>query len=400
MACHYRFLFALALFAGAASAQNTALTLSNLTFSGATNSAGQISASGTVTISALAAAPVPFTETGTSQIPCGGTVSLSQTLTFNGTDSLTLSESFPPNCTSGNFTINTTFTVTGGAGAYSGRSGSGTLTFMIQSNQVNGAGPFMGTGSGSGTLSPQMPGVAPSGIVPVYSTVPTIQPGEWVSIYGTGFAPSTFTWNGNFPTSLGGTTVTIDGKPAYLWFVSPTQINLQAPADATTGSVPVVVTTATGSFTSSVTLAPLAPSFSLLDGTHVTGIILRSDGSGAYGGGTWDILGPTGNSLGYPTVAAKAGDSVVLFAVGLGPTNPPVPPGEVYTSAAPTVSPVSVLIDNVSVTPAFAGLSSAGLYQINLTVPAGLGTGDLAVQASVGGVSTQTGVVLSLNAQL
>jgi uncharacterized protein (TIGR03437 family) len=139
-----------------------------------------------------------------------------------------------------------------------------------------------------------------------------------------------------------------------------------------------------------------APPFSLLDSKHVTGIILRSNGSGAYGGGTYDIIGPTGSSLGYTTVAAKAGDSVVRFAVGLGPTNPAVPAGNAYSSAAPTTNPVNVLINNVSVTPAFAGLSGAGLYQINLTVPAGLGTGDVLLLAMVGGEQTQTGVFVSL----
>jgi hypothetical protein len=40
----------------------------------------------------------------------------------------------------------------------------------------------------------------------------------------------------------------------------------------------------------------------VLDTTHVAGVILRSNGKGAYGGGAYDIIGPTGSSLGYPTV--------------------------------------------------------------------------------------------------
>ena len=60
---------------------------------------------------------------------------------------------------------------------------------------------------------------------------------------------------------------------------------------------------------STVTLAQFGPCFSLLDGKHVAGIILRSDGSGADGGGAYDIIGPTGSALGYKTVAAKAGDA-------------------------------------------------------------------------------------------
>jgi uncharacterized protein (TIGR03437 family) len=133
----------------------------------------------------------------------------------------------------------------------------------------------------------------------------------------------------------------------------------------------------------------------LSDAKHVLGIILRN-GSGAYGGGTYDIIGPTGTSLGLATVAAKAGDSVVLFGVGFGPTNPMVPAGQVYSGAAATTNPVKLLINNVSVTPSFAGLSEAGLYQINVTIPSGLGTGDVSLEGTVGGVQTPSGVVISL----
>ena len=141
---------------------------------------------------------------------------------------------------------------------------------------------------------------------------------------------------GNFSTSLGGTSVTVDSKPAYLTFVSPRQIDLQVPNDA------------------------------------------------------------TGNSLGYPTIAAKAGDTVELFATGFGPTNPAVPAGQVFSGAAPTTNPVTILINQVGVTPSFAGLSGAGLCQINVIIPAGLGTGDVSLQATVGGATTPSGVVISL----
>ncbi len=243
---------------------------------------------------------------------------------------------------------------------------------------------------------PQPPSIYPGAVVPLNSTTATIEPGEWVSIFGTNLASSTTTWTGNFPTSLGGASVTINGKAAYLAFVSFSQINVQAPDDTTTGTVPVVVTTDAGSATSMVTLAPFGPSFFLLDTKHVAGIILRSDGSGAYGGGSYDILGPTGTSLGYPTVAAKAGDVVELFGTGLGPTNPTVPAGQAFSRAAPTTNAVTLHINSVSVAQTFAGLSGAGLDQINLTVPEGLGTGDAPLQAFVGGVQTPSGVVISL----
>jgi uncharacterized protein (TIGR03437 family) len=239
--------------------------------------------------------------------------------------------------------------------------------------------------------------ITSGGIVPIYSSSNTIQPGSWVSIYGANLANTTATWNGDFPTSLAGTSVTINNKPAYLWFVSPGQVNLQAPDDTPAGTVNVTVTSPSGTATSTVTLALLSPSFSLLDGKHVAGIILRTDGSGAYGGGAYDILGPTGTSLGYKTVAAKAGDTIELFGVGFGPTNPTVPSGKPYSGAAPTTIPVSLSIAGNTVLPAFSGITSAGLYQINVVqLPAGLGPGDMPLVATVAGVQTQTGVVISL----
>lgn len=247
-----------------------------------------------------------------------------------------------------------------------------------------------------GPVSQQGPSISHGGIVPIYSTASVIQSGEWVSIYGSNLASGITLWNGDFPVSLGGTSVSINGKAAYIWVVSPGQINLQSPDDTATGTVPVVVTTAAGSAASTVTLDRFAPSLSLLDAQHVTGIILRSNGSGSNGGGSYDILGPTGSSLGYPTVAAKAGDSIVLFGVGFGPTNPTVTSGVVFSSAASTTNPVQLVIGGKTVTPSFAGLSSAGLYQINVTIPAGLGTDDESLTASVAGVQTQPGVVISL----
>jgi uncharacterized protein (TIGR03437 family) len=244
------------------------------------------------------------------------------------------------------------------------------------------------------------PSITSGGIVAVDSTVTTIQPGEFVSIYGTNLGPaSPATWTGVFVTSLGGTSVTIDGNPAYLTYAGPTQINLQAPNDSNTTnrSVNVAVTTGGGTTTSTVTLAQFAPSFLLFpDDKHVTGIIVRTDGSGSQGGGTYDLLGPTGNSLGFPTVAAKAGDVIQLYANGLGPTSPPVPAGQAFASNAPTTSKVSLLINNMSVLPIFAGIDTSLLYQINVTIPAGLGTGDVPLIATVGSQQTQSGVVISL----
>jgi uncharacterized protein (TIGR03437 family) len=240
------------------------------------------------------------------------------------------------------------------------------------------------------------PTISPGGIVPVDSTIGIIQPGEWITIYGTNLASGTAVWNGDFPQSLGGTSVEINGRPAYLQYVSPTQLNVQAPDDSSTGAVSVVVKTGAGSTSASVVLNPYAPSFNLLDSTHVSAIILRSNGLGAFGNGSYDILGPTGTCLGFRTAGAMPGDTVLIYGVGFGPTTPAVLAGKPFVGAAPLNNALTLYINNVPVQPSFVGLSSAGLYQINLVVPNGLGQGDVPIQAIIGGLPTQKNIMFSL----
>jgi uncharacterized protein (TIGR03437 family) len=240
------------------------------------------------------------------------------------------------------------------------------------------------------------PSIQTNGVVPLYGTNPVIQPGEWISIYGGNLAATTANWNGDFPILLGGTSVKINGKAAYLLFVSPGQINLQAPDDTARGTVPVEVTTAAGTATTTVTLSTYAPSFELSDTVHVAGIILRPRNNGFYGGGAYDILGSANATGSIRTVPAVPGDTVELYGVGFGPTLPHVPAGQAFSGSAPINSPFGLYINNVPVTPSFVGISAAGVYQINLVVPDGLGQGDVPITAGVGGLQSQAGVLFPL----
>jgi len=106
------------------------------------------------------------------------------------------------------------------------------------------------------TGPPSIAGIQTAGNFGAFSSA---APGSWIEIYGSNLASGTALWNGGFPMSLGGTSVTVDGKRAFLWYVSPTQINLQAPDDAATGPVSVAVTTGSGTAASTVTLAGKRP---------------------------------------------------------------------------------------------------------------------------------------------
>jgi len=243
------------------------------------------------------------------------------------------------------------------------------------------------------TPSKGAPAISSGGVVPIFSSATTIQPGSWVSIYGTSFATATTTWNGDFPQLLGGVSVTIDSKPAYLWFVSATQINAQAPDDAATGSVPVTVTTASGTATSSVTLGAYGPSFSLLNSKYPAAIVLTPGSAGNSGGG-YDIIGPVG-AFSYPTRPVKAGETVILYGVGFGPTNPAVPSGQIVISPAASVKLPAITIGGVTANVTYGGIVEAGLFQFNVVVPAA-GSGDQLLQATVGGVTAPGNVYLTL----
>jgi uncharacterized protein (TIGR03437 family) len=63
------------------------------------------------------------------------------------------------------------------------------------------------------------------------------------------------------------------GCEESLWFVSPTQINFQAPDDTATGGMNVVVTTPVGSIAATITLGQSGPSFSLYNGKYAAAIV-------------------------------------------------------------------------------------------------------------------------------
>jgi uncharacterized protein (TIGR03437 family) len=236
------------------------------------------------------------------------------------------------------------------------------------------------------------PTISSHGITPLFSSSNTVQPSSWISIYGMNLAGPTNLWNGNFPASLGGVSVTIDSKPAYLRYVSPTQINLQVPDDVTTGPVTVVVKTLGGSASSTVTLGPESPSFSLFNSKYPAAIV-ATPGAGNSGAG-YDYIGPSG-AFAFTSRPVKAGETLILFGVGFGPTAPAVPSGQAFSGAAPCVTLPRITIGGTAAQVQFAGIVEAGLYQFNVVVP-NVGSGDQLLQASIGGQTTPAGIYLTL----
>jgi uncharacterized protein (TIGR03437 family) len=228
---------------------------------------------------------------------------------------------------------------------------------------------------------PTTPAIA--SVVNGASFQPAIAAGSWVAIMGTHLANTTRTWQasdftGNdLPTSLSGVSVTIDGEPAFVEYISPTQINVQAPSDSAVGSVNVVVNNnGMLSAPAQAQLQAFAPAF-FLSGTNVAASLLPN-----Y----------TPVSITSP---ALPGDLVVLWGTGFGPTTPSAPAG-VEVSGAPATAPPTVAVGGMSVLVVSSVLTtgSAGLYQITIQLPANVPTGTVAIQASIGGAQTQAGATI------
>lgn len=240
------------------------------------------------------------------------------------------------------------------------------------------------------TVQSAPPAPAVTAVVNAASFQPGIAAAAWVAIGGSNLSQIIYSWQGSdfvnsaLPTSLGGVSVTINGIPAYVSYISPTQINVLAPDDATTGQVQVQVTVAGQSSAFTAQKSAFAPTMFTFGGTYVAAQHLD-----------YSLIGKPGLLQGATTTPAQPGETIILYGTGFGPTNPPVPTGQLVSTAEPLANTVQFTIGGTAVTPSFSGLTNSGLYQFNLTVP-NLPNGDAAVGATIGGVSTPTGVLVTV----
>jgi uncharacterized protein (TIGR03437 family) len=200
----------------------------------------------------------------------------------------------------------------------------------------------------------------------------TLAPGGIVAVFGDGFATGSPVGAQALPlaTELGGARVLVNDRAAPVYYVSPNQINFQLPYDTAPGDA--VVRVERGGVRGnpvSINVGRAAPRILRLNvGDH--GIIVNGDGSFA--------IPPTAGLSSRP---AKAGETVVMYALGLGATNPAVASGVGAPANPLGVASAGYRVlfgtpgpfgGGVQVTPLYAGLTPnfVGLYQINVTIPA------------------------------
>jgi uncharacterized protein (TIGR03437 family) len=170
------------------------------------------------------------------------------------------------------------------------------------------------------------------------------------------------------PTTLGGVSATINGVAAPLFYVSPSQVNLQIPYDAPLGGQLLKIASNGQTSIFSVGIAPAAPG-------------IFSD----------PLLGLT-----VPFSTGKRGATLTLFITGDGPVSPPLvsgatPPASTPVSQLPASQlPVTMAIGGVNAPILFHGIPNGevGVTQINFTVPATAPLGVQPVVVTVGSVAS------------
>lgn len=227
--------------------------------------------------------------------------------------------------------------------------------------------------------------------------------GSWLEIRGSGFivdstktrvwAPKDFSGD-NAPTSMDTVSVYINGALGYMYYLSPTQINVQAPKDSSVG--PTVIAVSTCAATSApyrmekAFVAPglLAPPAFFVDGRQY---LVAQFADGTYVGNP-DMI------PGLKFRQARPGDKIVVYGVGFGevttiPTGAApgvaIPPGVVVRDANSINAPIDFRISTTPVaTFDYKGLAPGyiGLYQLNIVVPNVLNSGDLLVTATINGI--------------
>jgi uncharacterized protein (TIGR03437 family) len=186
-------------------------------------------------------------------------------------------------------------------------------------------------------------------------TASPFAPGSLISITGTNLASGTaFANSPPLPNSLNGTSVLVAGMPAPLSAVSPQEIDAILPSNLTANTTQQVLIVRGDSFSipQAISVAPAQPA------------IFVMGAQAAVVDAQFRLLGPQN--------PAKPGDTIIVFAAGLGSTNPSVDAGSTAPSTvlAVAANPVSATVGGESAQVSYAGLAPGlvGIYQINLVI--------------------------------
>lgn len=321
------------------------------------------------------------------------------------------------------------FTVASGA-ATLGASGATMVTTMETATETDGSASVVVTfGAATGAvvieavvgglrpvrfnLTSLGPAITPGGVEGLAgsaSPVRALSPNALIVIRGVNFAPPgvnrqvalTDYVDGRVPTRLAGACVLVGEKPAAMLGVTPTEIRAQAPdpGDTATAGVQVLVNCGApaeaGSNVEILPVQPAAPEFLYwkagADGVNPIRAVHALTGA---------AIGPDNLLPNITTTPALAGDVVILFALGLGATDPAFDTGVLPDRAASVTGAVALSLGELELAPEeilYVGVAvgQLGLYQVAVRIPENAPEGNLPVVLRVGAFASPPGAYLAV----
>ncbi|HEX5227211.1 MAG TPA: SBBP repeat-containing protein [Bryobacteraceae bacterium] len=213
-----------------------------------------------------------------------------------------------------------------------------------------------------------------------------VVPGGWFFVLGSDLSEVSRIWGGSdfdsagdLPTDLNGVEVWVNGAPTPLYFISPTQVNAQAPSNVNGTMTVQVFRLGVGSNILTVPVAQIAPS-----------VYYYTVGSKSYAAALFQDYSLMGDPAVTPgTHKAKPGDIIQLYAAGLGPTS-----SGAVGSAVP-ITGVSVKIGGMDAPVLAADLVAPGQFQVNFTVPQ-IADGEYPITVSISGKTSPDNVLFEV----
>jgi uncharacterized protein (TIGR03437 family) len=261
--------------------------------------------------------------------------------------------------------------------------------------------------TGLGTCSS---GTNPGGSQPIITGVvsasafggfASVTPGGWIEIYGSNLSPDVRGWAGtdfqgnDAPTKLDGVSVSIDGQPAFVDFVSPNQVDVLLPSNIPTGPLQLTLTNGaatSGPFTVNVNSTEpglLAPG-SFKVGANQCVVAQFIDGTYAL---------PAGAIAGVASRPAKPGETIIIYGVGFGAVTPAIPAGQIVGAANQLVASLQVSFGQTPAQVTYFGLAPnlVGVYQFNVVVPPVPDSDVVPLSFNLGGVPGTQKLVIAVH---
>ena len=259
----------------------------------------------------------------------------------------------------------------------------------------------------AGVVAPK-PQFTSDGVGDAWAGQTGIAPGAWVTIKGTDLAVGEGDWSpisGQLlATSVGGVELMVNNEAAVISCVSDSGVTFLVPGDIGRDAANIVlIRNGVASDPVTVSVSPALPAiFSAPNPTYPRASYATVATAGA--GLAISIVNPAGTMVGASTVdtrvsrPAQLGESIDIYAIGLGGTSPYLPTDRLPPGLATVAGEVTVHFGPVSRTPDAAILVGPGIYLVRTTIPPSLplNLGTIALRIDVDGISSPSNVFLNV----